>query len=212
MIKIKSIDEINKIRKAGRLSYDILEMISRHVKPGVSTQELNDICEEFTKKHGAISAPLNYHGFPRSICTSINNVVCHGIPSIDEILKEGDIVNLDITPILDGYHGDTSKTFIVGENCPKEVVELVERTKKAMEIGIKAVKPGGFFCDIGNAIDLYIREYGYGIVRDLGGHGIGKEFHEEPFVHHYKQKKKERPQDKGRYGFYYRTDDQYGKL
>ena len=189
MITIKSKEEIKKMRKAGLLAYEILEMVGSYVRPGVSTEKLNKVCHEFTQSKGAISAPLNYKGFPKSICTSINDVVCHGIPSTFDILKDGDIVNIDVTPIVEGYHGDSSRTFLVGEVKP-EVVKLVERTQKAMEIGIKAVHPNGYFSDIGEAIHNYIKQFGYGIVRDLGGHGIGKQFHEDPYVYHHKQEKR----------------------
>ncbi len=186
-ISIKSAKEIDKMRQAGKLAAQVLDMIEPYVKPGVSTLELNNICDEFTLKHGAISAPLNYRGFPKSICTSINNVVCHGIPSAKEILKDGDIVNLDITVKMNGYHGDTSRTFLVGKGHPVSTIQLVERTYNAMMIGIQQVKAGAYFGDIGSAIDDYISPFGYGIVRDLTGHGIGSTFHEEPQVFHHKQ-------------------------
>ena len=189
MISIKTKEEIAKMRKAGLLAYKILEMIQPHIKVGITTEELNKICHDFTLSHGAISAPLNYKGFPKSICTSINDVVCHGIPSPFEVLKEGDVINVDVTPILEGYHGDSSRTFLVG-TVATEIVKLVERTKKAMEIGIDVVKPGAYFSDIGAAIEDYISNFNYGIVRDLGGHGIGRKFHEPPYVHHYRQRKK----------------------
>jgi len=185
MILIKNKDEIKKMRAAGKLAAQLLDYIEPFVKEGISTQYLNDLCEEFTKKNGAISAPLNYNGFPKSICTSINNVVCHGIPSDKEILKDGDIVNIDVTVILDGFHGDTSKTFMIG-NVRDEVRKLVNRTEKSLYLGIKSVKPGKYLYEVGKAIEKYISKFGYSIVKDLGGHGIGREFHEEPFVfHHY---------------------------
>lgn len=184
MITIKTEAEIQKMRKAGKLAFEILEMIGPHVKPGVSTEELNELCHDYTLSKGAKSAPLNYQGFPKSICTSINNVVCHGIPSLFDVLREGDIVNIDVTPMIDGYHGDSSRTFLVGSVEPK-IIELVERTKKALEIGIQSVRNRGRFGDIGLAIEEYIKPFGYGIVRDLGGHGIGRKFHEAPHVYHY---------------------------
>ncbi len=189
MITIKIETEIKKMRKAGKLAFEILEMISPYMKPGISTEEINKRCEDFTKSKGGISAPLNYKGFPKSVCTSINNVVCHGIPSTFDVLKEGDIVNVDVTPIIENYHGDSSRTFLIG-NVHPELIKLVERTKKAMEIGIKAVHPNGYFSDIGEAIEEYIKPFGYGIVTALGGHGIGEKFHEEPFVFHHRQKKR----------------------
>lgn len=184
MIIIKNRHEIKKMRKAGKLASQLLDYIEPFVKEGTSTQYLNDLCEEFTKKHGAISAPLNYNGFPKSICTSINDVVCHGIPSEKEILKDGDIVNIDLTVSLDGYHGDTSRTFMIG-NVSEEVKKLVNRTEKSLYRGIEAVKPGKYLYEVGKAIEKYIFKFGYSIVKDFGGHGIGKEFHEDPFVFHH---------------------------
>ena len=173
------------MRKAGKLAGKILKYIEPFIKEGVSTLYLNDLCEEFTRKQGAISAPLNYNGFPKSICTSVNDVVCHGIPSKKEILKNGDIVNIDITVKLDGYHGDTSKTYLVG-NVDEEVKYLVQRTENAMYRGINAIKPGKYLYEVGKAIEKYISKFGYSIVHDFVGHGIGKNFHEEPQVfHHY---------------------------
>lgn len=174
------------MRAAGKLAAEILQYIEPFVKPGVSTLELNDICHEYTIKRGAVSAPLNYKGFPKSICTSINDVVCHGIPKKTDILKDGDIINIDVTPILKGYHGDTSKTFMVGKVKP-EIKKLVSDTEKAMWIGIEQVKPGNRVNDISNAIDEFLTANGYGIVRDLMGHGIGKKFHEDPQIPHFKQ-------------------------
>lgn len=184
MIIIKNKHEIEKMRRAGKLAAQLLNYIEPFVKEGTSTQYLNDLCEEFTKKHGAISAPLNYNGFPKSICTSINDVVCHGIPSEKEILGDGDIVNIDVTVILDGYHGDTSRTFMIG-NVSEEVRKLVNRTEKSLYRGIEAVKPGNYLYEVSKAIEKYIFKFGYSIVKDFGGHGIGKEFHEDPFVFHY---------------------------
>ncbi len=183
MIKIKTKDEIKKMRRVGKLASHLLDYITPFVKEGVSTQYLNDLCEEFAQKNNAISAPLNYEGFPKSICTSIDNVVCHGIPSKDDILKDGQIVNIDVTLILDGYHGDTSRTFLIG-NVSEDVRNLVDRTEKAMYKGINAIKPGKYLYEVGKAIEKYISKFGYSIVRDYGGHGIGKEFHEEPQVYH----------------------------
>jgi len=184
VIFIKNREEIEKMRKAGKLAAQLLNYIEPFVKEGVSTLHLNDLCEEFTQKHGAISAPLNYNGFPKSICTSINNVVCHGIPSEKDILKDGDIVNIDITVILNGYYGDTSRTFMIG-NVDEKIKDLVNRTENAMYRGIAAVKPGKFLYEVGKAIQKYIDKFGYSIVRDYGGHGIGKNFHEDPHVFHH---------------------------
>lgn len=186
-VKPKNNVELKKMRAAGQLAASVLDYITPFVKEGVSTLKLNNLCEEFTQKHGAVSAPLNYRGFPKSICTSINDVVCHGIPSAEDILKDGDIVNIDVTVILDGYHGDTSRMFYVG-NVSEEDKKLVENTYKSMMIGIETIKSGSYLNDIGKAIDKFIRPQGYGIVTEYCGHGIGKIFHEEPAVVHYDQK------------------------
>jgi len=184
MIVIKTKEEIEKMRKAGKLAGQLLKYIEPFVKEGVSTLYLNDLCEEYTQKNGAVSAPLNYHGFPKSICTSINNVVCHGIPSAKEILKDDDIVNVDVTVLLDGFHGDTSATFMVG-SVSEEAKNLVLRTENAMYRGIVEIAPGKYLYEVGRAIEKYISRFGYSIVHDYGGHGIGREFHEEPYVHHH---------------------------
>ncbi len=184
MIIIKNSTEIEKMRRAGKLAAQLLNHIEPYVKEGVSTIYLNDLCAVFTKLHGAVSAPLNYGGFPKSICTSINNVVCHGIPSEKDVLRNGDIVNVDVTVILDGFHGDTSRTFIIGE-VEKSISDFVERSEKAMYMGIDAVKPGKYLYEVGKTIERYIGEFGYSIVRDYTGHGIGEKFHEDPQVFHH---------------------------
>ena len=190
MIIIKNKDEIKKMRAAGKLAAQLLDYIEPFVIEGVSTQKLNDLCADFTKKQNAISAPLNYNGFPKSICSSINNIVCHGIPSEQDILKNGDIVNIDVTVILDGFHGDTSRMFMIGD-VGEDAKNLVNRTKNAMLRGIESVKPGKYLYEVGKSIEKYISKFGYSIVRDLGGHGIGREFHEEPMVfHHYTRENK----------------------
>ena len=195
MIFIKNREAIEKMRKAGKLAAQLLNYIEPFVKEGVSTLYLNDLCEELTQKHRAISAPLNYNGFPKSICTSINNVVCHGIPSEKDILKDGDIINVDVTVILDGYHGDTSRIFMIG-NVDEKIKKLVKRTENAMYRGIAAVKPGKYLYEVGKTIEKYIDKFGYSIVRDYGGHGIGKNFHEDPHVfHHFSQDNKVRLQE-----------------
>ncbi|MCD4650569.1 MAG: type I methionyl aminopeptidase [Candidatus Cloacimonetes bacterium] len=184
-IRLKTDAELEKMRQAGKLAAQVLEYVGQYVAPGVSTGYLNRLAEEFTLSHGAVSAPLNYNGFPQSICTSVNQVVCHGIPSDKHILKSGDIINIDITVILDGFHGDTSATYCVGEVSEKARL-LVEHTEKAMYKGIKAIKPGAYLSDAGKAIEKYVRKFGYSIVREYGGHGIGRAFHEPPQVfHHY---------------------------
>lgn len=162
----------------------VLDFITPYVQEGVSTEKLDLLCHTFILDHGCIPAPLNYHGFPKSICTSINNVICHGIPFEYDILANGDIINIDITVIKDGYHGDTSRMFLVGEVDPAAKL-LVDRTYKAMMKGVEAVKPGANFNDIGKAIEKYISKFEYGIVQDYTGHGIGKVFHAEPPVLHY---------------------------
>ena len=166
------------------LASQTLDMIEEHVKPGITTQELNEICHDFTIEHGAIPAPLDYHGFPKSICTSVNEVVCHGIPNSKQKLKDGDIINIDVTPIVDGYHGDTSRTYFVG-NVSDEAKRLVKTTKECLDLGIAAVKPGARIGDIGAAIQGHAEKQGYSVVRDFVGHGIGKNFHEDPQVQHF---------------------------
>jgi methionyl aminopeptidase len=176
--------EIEKMRQAGRLAAELLDYLEPLVKPGVSTLELNDAAEAWTQKHGAKSAPLGYHGFPKSICTSVNEVVCHGIPNAKQILRDGDIINIDVTPLVEGYHGDTSKTFFVGEPSPS-ARRLVEVTEECMWRGIRAVKPGGRIGDIGAAIQEYAEAQGFSVVRDFVGHGVGRIFHSAPQVPHY---------------------------
>ena len=173
------------MRIAGRLAAEVLEMIEPYVKPGVSTGELDRICHDYiVNVQQAIPAPLNYHGFPKSICTSINHVICHGIPSDDKILKKGDILNIDITVIKDGYHGDTSKMFFIGEPTPANE-RLVRVTQECLYIGIDLVKPGARLGDIGHAIQQHAESNHYSVVREYCGHGIGKVFHEDPQVLHY---------------------------
>ncbi|NET00960.1 MAG: type I methionyl aminopeptidase [Sphaerospermopsis sp. SIO1G2] len=183
-IVILSQREIEKMRKAGRLAAQLLQHLEPFVKPGVSTQKLNDEAEKWTKAHGAKSAPLGYKGFPKSICTSINEVICHGIPHPRQILKEGDIINIDVTPILDGYHGDTSKTFIVG-NAKPSTQKLVEVTEKCLYLGIGEVKPGAKIGDIGAAIQEYAEAEGFSVVREFVGHGISNIFHTAPDIPHF---------------------------
>jgi methionyl aminopeptidase len=176
--------EIEKMRVAGRLAAEVLEMIEPHVTAGITTNELNDICHDYiVDVQQAIPAPLNYRGFPKSICTSLNQTVCHGIPS-DKKLKSGDIVNIDITVIKDDYHGDTSKMFCIGEVSPHGR-RLVKITQEAMYLGIKQVKPGVRLGDIGHAIQKYAEVNRCSVVREFCGHGIGRNFHEDPHVLHY---------------------------
>lgn len=185
-ITIKTSEEIEKMRVAGQLAADVLEMIEPHVKAGVTTAELDEICATYTRdQQNAISAPLNYHGFPKSICTSVNHVVCHGIPS-DQVLKDGDIVNIDVTVIKDGYHGDTSKMFLIGDVSP-ENKRLCRITQESLYLAISKVKPGAKFGEIGATIQKFIKKSGrYSIVKEYCGHGIGEVFHEEPQIVHYK--------------------------
>ncbi|KAA0445307.1 MAG: type I methionyl aminopeptidase [Candidatus Thioglobus sp.] len=183
-IDIKTADEIVKMRNAGRLASEVLDMITPYVKAGISTGELDKICHDFiVNVQGAIPAPLNYHGFPKSICTSINSVVCHGIPS-DKKLKKSDIVNIDITVIKDEYHGDTSKMFIIGKASVK-AQRICRIAQECLYIGIKQVKPGIHLGKIGKAIGAHAKKNNCSIVRDYCGHGIGKLFHTEPQVVHY---------------------------
>ncbi len=183
-IIIKTPEEIQKMRLAGRLAADVLEMIEPHVKPGISTDELDQICHDYiVNEQKAIPAPLDYHGFPKSICTSVNHQVCHGIPS-DKVLKTGDIINIDITVIKDGWHGDTSKMFCVGK--PGILASrLCDITQQAMWKGIAMVRPGAHFGDIGHAIQRFVESQHYSVVREYCGHGIGQGFHEEPQVLHF---------------------------
>lgn len=183
-VEIKTPEAIERMRVAGRLAADVLDMIGPCVQPGVTTEELDAICHDYiTRVQKAIPAPLNYRGFPRSICTSVNHQVCHGIPGVKR-LKRGDIVNLDITVIKDGYHGDTSKMFYVGE--PSILARrLVNATREAMFRGIRAVQPGATLGDIGHAVQQFVEAQGYSVVREYCGHGIGREFHEDPQVLHF---------------------------
>ncbi len=185
-VSIKKPDEVDKMRVAGRLAAEVLEMIGPHVKPGVTTGELDAICHRhIVENQKAIPAPLNYHGFPKSICTSVNHQVCHGIPG-DKKLKNGDIVNIDITVKKDGYHGDTSKMFCVGEP-PLIARRLTKVSHECLMIGIEKVAPGTTLGDIGYAIQRHAESSNCSIVQEYCGHGIGKEFHEEPQVLHYGQ-------------------------
>ena len=183
-VSIKTADEIDKMRVAGRLAADVLTMITPYVKAGITTDELNTICHDYiVDVQQAIPAPLNYHGFPKSICTSVNHVICHGIPA-DKKLKDGDIVNIDITVIKDSYHGDTSKMFMVG-TASVLAKRLCETAREAMLVGIKLVKPGVQLGDIGHAIQQHTEAKNFSVVREYCGHGIGRVFHEEPQVLHY---------------------------
>ncbi|WP_394147494.1 type I methionyl aminopeptidase [Shewanella atlantica] len=192
-IVIKSAEEIEKMRAAGKLAADVLEMVAPFVKAGVTTDELNDICAKYTQEQGATSAPLDYHGFPKSICTSINEVICHGIPS-SRALKDGDIINIDITVIKDGYHGDTSKMFLIGDVSAKDM-RLCRVAQESLYASIRKVRPGMKLGEIGTTVEKFIKSKKtglekYSIVKDYCGHGIGAGFHEEPQVMHYKNNDK----------------------
>ncbi len=186
MIHIKSKSEIEKMRASCKLASEVLYETGKRVKAGISTLEINNFAERYIKSRGARSASLHYRGFPKSICTSINDVVCHGIPSKDDILQEGDIVNIDITVIYNGFHGDTSRTFAVGK-VPVRAQKLLECTERAMWAGIKAIRPDDRINEIGKAIENFLTPHNYSIVRDLTGHGIGRDFHENPSIPHFKQ-------------------------
>ncbi len=183
-VSIKTPEEINKMRIAGRLASEALDMIAPHIEPGVTTAELDQLCHDYiVEQQQAIPACLNYNGFPKSICTSVNHVICHGIPG-DKKLKKGDIVNVDITVIKDGYHGDNSRMFYVGE--PSVLAKrLCEVAKEAMLMGIEVVKPGTRLGDIGAVIQQHAERHNFSVVREYCGHGIGRVFHEDPQILHY---------------------------
>lgn len=180
---IKTKEQIDGIRRSGILNTKVLDMVAEHIREGISTEELNTLVHEFTISHGAIPATLGYNGYPKSVCTSINEEVCHGIPDENRILKSGDIVNVDVTTILDGYYADASRMFMIGD-VPEDKQRLVKVTKECLELGLKEAKPWGFLGDIGEAINNHATKNGYTIVREIGGHGVGIEFHEDPWVSH----------------------------
>lgn len=183
MVQIKSSADIEAMKPACRHAADTLVMIEPYIQPGITTDEINDLVHAFTIEAGGIPAPLNYHGFPKSVCTSVNHVVCHGIPGDKKIL-EGDIINVDVTTIINGWHGDTSKTFYVGE--PKiKARKVTEVARRALEIGIAVVRPGATLGDIGHAIQTYVEGEKCSVVKEYCGHGIGRVFHEDPQVLHY---------------------------
>lgn len=181
---IKTPRQIEGIRRSGIVNTGVLDLVAREIRPGMSTAAIDRLVYDYTVSHGAIPAPLNYEGFPRSVCTSVNEVVCHGIPSEQEILREGDIVNVDVSTILDGYYSDASRMFLVGK-VPSRRRRLVEVARECLEIGIRAARPFGFVGDIGHAIQRHAESHGFSVVRDLCGHGVGLEFHEEPDVEHF---------------------------
>ncbi|MGC9393703.1 MAG: type I methionyl aminopeptidase [Anaerolineae bacterium] len=183
-IIIKNETQIAGIRKSCHLTRDILDAITGRIVPGITTEQINTWVHEMTLAHGATPAPLNYRGFPKSVCTSINEVICHGIPSPDRILQEGDILNVDVTSILDGYYGDSSRMFLIGEVAP-EARKLVQVTRECLQLGIAQVKPGNRLGDVGHAIQQHAESQGYSVVRAFVGHGTGIHFHEAPDVMHY---------------------------
>jgi methionyl aminopeptidase len=182
-VTLHSLEDFAGMRTAGRLAAQVLDFITAHVKPGITTEELDRLCHDFIIAHGAIPAPLGYRGFPKSVCTSINHVVCHGIPGPKK-LQEGDIVNIDVTVIIDGWHGDSSRMYMVGKTSLR-ATKLVNTTYEAMMRGIEAVRPGATLGDIGHTIQTFVEKNGFSVVRDFCGHGIGRVFHEEPQILHY---------------------------
>ena len=187
---VKTTEQIEGIRRSGVVNTGVLDTVAEMIKPGISTADIDRVVYDYTTAHGAIPAPLNYEGFPKSVCTSINEVVCHGIPSDDEILEEGDIVNVDVSTILDGYYSDASRMFVVGGKTSPEKQKLVDVARECLEIGAEAAKPWGFVGDIGKAIARHAHRNGFSVVRALCGHGVGLEFHEEPEVDHYDTRRK----------------------
>ena len=185
---IKTPEQIEGIRKSGVVNTGCLDAVAEAIHVGMNTQEIDDIYMQYCKDHNAIPACLNYEGYPKSVCTSINEVVCHGIPKKEDILQEGDIINVDMTTIVDGYFADASRMFIVGGKTTPEKERLVRVAKECLEIGAEAAKPYSFVGDIGHAIQKHAEKNGYGVVRDLCGHGVGIEFHEQPDVVHYGHK------------------------
>lgn len=178
---LKSPKDIEGIKESSKINMAVLDAVGNMIKAGISTQDIDDLVDKMTREMGGIPAPLNYDGFPKSVCTSINEVVCHGIPDPERILQEGDIVNVDVSTIYKGYFSDSSRMYIIGETTP-EKKKLVEVTKECVELGIKEVKPWRFLGDMADVINRHAKENGYSIVVEIGGHGVGLEFHEEPFV------------------------------
>ncbi len=180
---IKNTKDLIEIRKSAQINTGVLDHIAKHIQAGMSTAQIDQLVYDYTVSHGAIPAPLDYEGFPKSCCTSVNDEVCHGIPDESVVLKDGDIVNVDVSTIFHGYYSDASRMFMIG-NVSDEAKRLVEVTKECMEIGIAAIKPWGHVGDIGAAIVAHAHQNGYSVVRDFAGHGVGKEFHEDPIVAH----------------------------
>lgn len=181
---IKTPEQIEGIRRSGAVNTGVLDLVEQEIHAGMTTADIDKLVYDYTVSHGAIPAPLNYEGFPKSVCTSVNEVVCHGIPSEFEVLQEGDIINVDVSTILDGYYSDASRMFIIGQTTP-EKEKLVRVTKECLEIGAQAARPWGFLGEVGKAIERHAKRNGFSVVRDLCGHGVGLEFHEDPEVNHY---------------------------
>lgn len=184
---IKTPEQIEGIRESSKINIAVLDYVAQHIKIGMSTEEINQMVHQKTVEMGGIPAPLGYQGFPKSVCTSLNNQVCHGIPSEKDILKDGDIVNVDVSTIHKGYFSDSSRMFMLGNVAP-ETKKLVEVAKECIDIGLEQVKPWNFLGDMAQAINDHAKAHGYSIVREIGGHGVGLEFHEEPFVSYVTQK------------------------
>lgn len=184
---IKTPEQIEGIRRSGVVNTGVLDLVAREIREGMTTLEIDKLVYDYTTSHGAIPAPLGYEGFPRSVCTSVNEVVCHGIPNEFEVLRKGDIVNVDVSTILNGYYSDASRMFVIGKTTP-EKQRLVDVARECLEAGMKAARPFGFLGDIGYAIQRHAEAAGFSVVRDLCGHGVGLAFHEEPDVNHYGRK------------------------
>lgn len=184
---LKNAEQIEKIKESAKINIAVLDYVAGHIKAGISTAEIDKWVYDITTKMGGVPAPLNFEGFPKSVCTSINNEVCHGIPSEDVIIKDGDIINVDVSTNLNGYFSDSSRMFCIG-NVSEENRKLVEETKNAVYEGLKQVKPWGFLGDMGQAVNDYVKSKGYSVVREVGGHGIGLEFHEDPWVSYISKK------------------------
>lgn len=184
---LKNAEQIEKIKESAKINIAVLDYVAEHIKAGISTAEIDKWVYDITTKMGGVPAPLNFEGFPKSVCTSINNEVCHGIPTEDVIIKDGDIINVDVSTNLNGYFSDSSRMFCIG-NVSEENRKLVEETKNAVYEGLKQVKPWGFLGDMGQAVNDYVKSKGYSVVREVGGHGIGLEFHEDPWVSYISKK------------------------
>ncbi|NLL93320.1 MAG: methionyl aminopeptidase [Clostridiales bacterium] len=184
---LKTPQQIQGIKESCKINIAVLDYVGEHIKAGVSTEDINRWVYEETTGRGAIPAPLNYEGFPKSVCTSVNNQVCHGIPSADVVLKDGDIINVDVSTILNGYFSDSSRMYCIGEVSP-EKKRLVDVTKESIKVGLDQVKPWGFLGDMGQAINDFAKENGYTVVKEIGGHGVGLEFHEAPWVSYVSKK------------------------